>query len=394
MRRHLSYLLLQLKSALRLLPKLFCGTIVFAFLAFCIGFAGVKSLGNGNHLFFKVAAVLPEDDALVSIGFNMLTGMDSLKSYCEFITTDGKTAERMLKDGEVYAVVYIPEGFVDDVLSGRNTPAKIVLPDNPGIETVIFRSVLNAGSATLAYVQSGIYAMSDAYIEFDMKDRIPEATDKMNDDYIRFVLNRSSIYDIHTISSTGTLSRTQFYICSGMILIMLFTGFLLGGFGTQEENGLSVMLRRFGIGRMYSGFCRTLAVSLVYACIFVIALAFMGIITPVNILCVFLGTLVCISFIFMIYAIAGNGLYGMLLLFCSNVLMAYCSGLITPSAYLPKAAASAGKLLPAYYVRGLFTTLFTGIFETSSFMMCIFFTLLSIAVSALCSSLREMRNRK
>lgn len=394
MRRHLSYLILQLKSALRLLPKLFSGTIVFAFLAFCIGFAGVKSLGDGNHLFFKVAAVLPEDDALVNIGFNMLTGMDSLKSYCEFITTDAKNAERMLKDGEVYAVVYIPEGFVDDVLSGRNTPAKIVLPDNPGIETVIFRSVLNAGSATLAYVQSGIYAMSDAYIEFDMRDRIPDATDKMNDDYIRFVLNRSSIYDIHTISSTGALSRTQFYICSGMILIMLFTGFLLGGFGTQEENGLSVMLRRFGIGRMYSGFCRTLTVSIVYACIFVIALAFMGIITPINILCVFLGTLVCISFIFMIYAIAGSGLYGMLLLFCSNVLMAYCSGLITPSAYLPKAAAFAGKLLPAYYVRDMFTTLFTGIFKPSSFMMCIFFTLLSIAISALCSSLREMRNRK
>lgn len=394
MRRHLSYLLLQLKSALRLLPKLFSGTIVFAFLAFCIGIAGVKGLGGDNHLFFKVATVLPEDDALVNIGFNMLTGMDSLKNYCEFITTDAEDAERMLKDGEVYAVVYIPEGFVDDVLSGRNTPAKIVLPDNPGIETVIFRSVLNAGSATLAYVQSGIYAMSDAYIEFDMKDRIPDATDKMNDDYIRFVLNRSSIYDIHTISSTGTLSRTQFYICSGMILIMLFTGFLLGGFGTQEENGLSIMLRRFGIGRMYSGFCRTLAVSLVYACIFVIALAFMGIITPVNILCVFLGTLVCLSFIFMIYAIAGNGLYGMLLLFCSNVLMAYCSGLITPSAYLPKAAAFAGKLLPSYYVRDMFTTLFTGIFKPLSFMMCIFFTLLSIAISALCSSLREMRNRK
>lgn len=394
MRRHISYLFLQLKSALRLLPKLLLGSIVFAFLAFCIGYAGVKSLGSGNHLFFKVAAILPENDALVSIGFNMLTGMDSLKDYCEFITTDEASAKKMLEQGEIYAIVYIPEGFVEDVLSGRNTPAKIILPDNPGIETVIFRSVLNAGSATLAYVQSGIYAMTDAYIEFDMSDRIASASDKMNDDYIHFVLNRSAIYDSHTVSSTGSLSRTQFYICSGIILVMLFSGFLLGGFSMQEENGLSVMLLRFGINRLYSGFCRTLAVSLVYSCIFIAALAFMHLITPINILCLFLGTAVCISYIFMIYTIAGNGLYGMLLLFCTNVVMAYCSGLITPPAYLPKAAAFAGKLLPAGYVRDMLTVLFTGTFRPSAFVSCIFFTLLFIAVSALCSTIREMRNRK
>lgn len=94
MRRHISYLFLQFKSALRLLPKLLLGSIVFAFLAFCIGYAGVKSLGSGNHLFFKVAAILPENDALVSIGFNMLTGMDGLKDYCEFITTDEASAKK------------------------------------------------------------------------------------------------------------------------------------------------------------------------------------------------------------------------------------------------------------------------------------------------------------
>ena len=102
----------------------------------------------------------------------------------------------------------------------------------------------------------------------------------------------------------------------------------------------------------------------------------------------------CISYIFMIYTIAGNGLYGMLLLFCTNVVMAYCSGLITPPAYLPKAAAFAGKLLPAGYVRDMLTVLFTGTFSPSAFVSCIFFTLLFIAVSALCSAIREMRNRK
>lgn len=393
MHRHLSYMLLQLKSSLKLLPKLFLGTLVFAFLAFCVGYAGVKSLGSGNHLFFKVAVILPENDALVSIGFGMLAEMDSLKNYCEFITTDEETAEEMLRQGEVYGIVYIPDGFVEDVLSGRNTPAKITLPDNPGIETVIFRSVLNAGSSTLAYVQSGIYAMNDAYAEFGMSDLAPAATDKMNDDYIRFVFNRGSIFDIQTTSATGALTQTQFYTCSGIIIVMLFSGFLLGGFSAQEENGLTVMLKRAGIGRIYCHTCCTLTVSLVCTCIFAAALAALGLISFTSVLCCFIGLTVCISYIFFIYELAGNGLYGMLLLLCCNVLMAYCSGLILPTAYLPKAAAYIGRALPAYHIKNLLTGTFTGDLRLSAPGICLLYTLLFILMSALCSSLREKRNR-
>ena len=93
--------------------------------------AGVKYINSGTGLFFKIAVVLPADDKLVNLGFSMLTQMDSLDDYCEFIQTDDESAKKMLRDGEVYGIVYIPEGFVEDVLNGRNTPAVVILPDNP-----------------------------------------------------------------------------------------------------------------------------------------------------------------------------------------------------------------------------------------------------------------------
>ena len=108
--RFFRYLLLQCKAALRLVPKLIAGSIVFSVLAVFIGYAGSKTLYGGERLFFfRIAAVLPQDDPLVSIGFNMLTEMESLKSYCEFVPTDENTAKELFDAGEVYGIVYIPE---------------------------------------------------------------------------------------------------------------------------------------------------------------------------------------------------------------------------------------------------------------------------------------------
>ena len=88
MRKRLFYMLLQIKSAFKFIPGLFAGTLLFGFIAFCISMAGVKSIDAGTNLFFKIAVVLPSDDNLVNLGFNMLTQMDSLDDYCEFIQTD------------------------------------------------------------------------------------------------------------------------------------------------------------------------------------------------------------------------------------------------------------------------------------------------------------------
>ena len=403
MRKRLFYMLLKLKSALKLIPTLIAGTVLFGFIAFCVGFAGVKSLGNETNLFFKIAVVLPSDDRLVTVGFNMLTQMDSLKDYCEFIPTDDTCAKEMLKNNEVYGIVYIPKGFVEDVLNGQNTPAVVILPDNPGIETMLFRSVLNAGSNTLAYVQSGIYAMSDAYIQFGLADKIADSSEQLNNYYIRFVLNRSALFTTTTVSPTGTLSGAQFYICGGLATIILFLGFLCGGFITAESRGTSVMLKRSGINHIYSCVCTCLSLALSFTFI-IAAILFIAkpvlsstaavpddiiyTLSPQSVLSLFLCAAIATSFFFMVYTIAGSGLYGMLLLFCLNVVMLYCSGVIVPAAYLPKAAALIGKILPAAHMKNLCGALYLGTPSRG----CVIAGIVYVAVFLLISAFIKERN--
>lgn len=400
MRKHLCYMLLQLKSAFRYIPGLFAGTLLFGFLTFLTAFACLNSSDTQTKLFFKIAVVLPQDDALVNLGFNILTEMESLKDYCEFIQTDNATAETMLKKGEVYGIVYIPEGFVEDVLNGQNTPARIILPDNPGIETSLFRSVLNAGSNTLAYVQSGIYALSDAYNHFGLSDKIAAATDELNDYYIRFVVNRSSMYSIKTVSATGSLSGIQYYICSGLVIIIVLSGFLLGSFITGENRQTEIMLKRSGIGNIFTCGCRIFAISISYS-ILLIGILFIGSLilphaagelseeisyslSPYGALAVFLCVTVFAAFFYAVYTIVGNGLYGMLLVFCLGIVMIYGSGLIIPTAYLQRPFVIISRFFPAVYAKDIAGALYDKLPSASSVCtgigMIIFFILLSALI--------------
>ena len=83
MHKRLIYLKLQLKSAFLCIPKLLAGTLLFSCLAVLIGYAGSKTLYHNDSLFyFRIAAVLPENDALVNIGFNIKTKIAENRDRC------------------------------------------------------------------------------------------------------------------------------------------------------------------------------------------------------------------------------------------------------------------------------------------------------------------------
>lgn len=408
MLRRLVYLKLQLKSAFLCIPKLLAGTLLFSCLAVLIGYAGSKTLYHNDSLFyFRIAAVLPENDALVNIGFNMLTGMDSLKDYCEFVRTDEDTALKLLEHGEVYGIVYIPKGFVEDILNGENTPAHILLPDSSGIETALFRSVLNAGSDTLAYVQSGIYALYDTYERFGISSLTSVASDRLNNEYMRFTLQRGDIYKIETVSSTGSLSLPQFFVCSGIAVIMLFLGFTMGGYAMQESTQLNLMLKRSGISYIFTTVCKTIIITLFYTILFIIlsvgiravtgtlpkesAAAVSSLLFDIsakNLALLAICSALSVSFIFAVYNLAGSGLYGMLLLFFMNVLMLFCSGCIIPGAYLPKAAASLGATLPTTCLKQCLTAMYTGELHLTTIAAISAYIILFTVISGLCRRYR------
>ena len=52
----------------------------------------------------------------------MVSSLESVKSICDFEYMDKEEGIRKLKEGKLYAVMEVPEGFVQDIMNGTNTP--------------------------------------------------------------------------------------------------------------------------------------------------------------------------------------------------------------------------------------------------------------------------------
>ena len=150
MSARLVYLKLELKRACKKLPHIIAGAIVLLLLAVTVAFLASRMLyGDQAAGRITVGVVLPEGDAVAQKAVAMVSSLESVKSICDFEYMDKEEGVRKLKDGQLYAVMEVPEGFVQDIMNGTNTPVRIILPRGAGLESRIFKELTDAGAKTL-----------------------------------------------------------------------------------------------------------------------------------------------------------------------------------------------------------------------------------------------------
>ena len=99
----------------------------------------------------------------------MVSSLESVKSICDFEYMNKEECLDKLNAGKLYAVMEVPEGFVQDIMNGTNTPVKILLPRGTGLESRIFKELTDAGASTLGAGQAGIYAGDLSLIHISRK---------------------------------------------------------------------------------------------------------------------------------------------------------------------------------------------------------------------------------
>lgn len=194
MKKHLLFLLFQLKASLRVLPRILFSTVILALVVISVGFCGSKIMStDAKKVNANIEIVIPPDDTTLLMAFQIYTNMDSIASIATCHLSESKEAAfDALEEGRAAAVVAIPSGFIGGILNGTNIPANVYLPPNAGIESTIFTSVVDAGVKSLAYVQSAIYAVTDVVLAHNMgNDVLTEAEDYLNDVNIDLALVRS-----------------------------------------------------------------------------------------------------------------------------------------------------------------------------------------------------------
>ena len=406
MAKYLLLLWFQIKAAFKALPKLICATLVFAMLVVLIGFCGTKMLNNSkNSDKMNIAVVLPPDgDSYTALAFSFLSEIDTVKNICTFKEMSKNSAYEGLRDGSIYAVILVPDNFVNHIMDGTNTPANIIFPTS-GINTKssLFRTLINSGVTDIGAAQAGIYAVDDVCNYYKIKDGIVKSEEFLNEAYFSYALDRSVYFKTDTIAATGNLTITEFYICSGIVLLLLLSGISCSDLLKRENSALSASLKRRRIPVSLLFVYKIIGVSLVYFTMLIFAYimtslakirfpSISNVLVTLNFtsfISLFLLIFGIFSMVLFIFQLANSQSLGVLLLFTLSTLMLFISGGFIPSSLLPEIVQKIGVFLPTTYFMKLCGEIMTNTATLGTCFINVGFSALFIGGSAFSDHLHQ-----
>ena len=398
---HFSYLKFTWKRCFMRLSKIFLGLIILIFLCFfsvyAFSFFSKKDTPAASSC--NVVFVMPKNAGLhYTLALGMVSDMDSLSSMVTIKkTTSEEEARRMLQNKEVSAAVIIPEGMIHTIISGSNElPARIIYPGEPGIETLIFRQIIDNLSSMVASSQIGIYSLYDIYELYGAdENKQTSANSRLNELYINQVLNRSDIFCTLNASSADedsffTEDHTSLimgYICSGLALLFLLAGinfsFIL------SDHDVSHALKRIGLSHYFqtvadfsaAWFCQSFVF---FICIIFIASFITATSESFSYVCALFAALVCSAFScamqLFICRFFRVKQFCIIASFLLSFAIMYFSGCLIPAAFLPDSIRMISSFLPGSILKNIILGNFNGQFMIFDSLVLVGEALLMIAI--------------
>ena len=393
MKRFVVLLQLEIKKSLKAMPKLMVGAIIMTFIV--IGIAvGANSLLNDKpdedkENKIKIGVVSYDNSKIMSYAKSILLSTKSLSDTMELNFMEEEEALEKLKNNEVMSVMVIPNRAINDIMSGKNTPIKIIFPENAGFEAAVFQEIADCAVNILGSAQAGIYSVYDFYGENYRKSYIGSALDRLNEQYIKIVLLREGFFENTTTIATGDTDVIEYYVISGIILFLFLFGMNTLTFMERYKKEIIVRLKYNGVDVFLQIISRLVGISVVYfilSTIGVIVAGIMGVVTPImsfKLWIVMIPIIVCISSIVLcINTLIQNKSAAIMFTFFISVVQAFVTGGLIPQVMLPNVFSILGKCTPAYYMLNqLKTTYIEGKVFSINIIIIILITLLVIFLS-------------
>ena len=341
------FLRLQLKRTFRHLPLLLTGAMLLLLLTGSIAFLSSQKLyGDAIIGRMEFGVVYPESHDAEEVFIEALAQQETLKDMTRFRTMTEADGRRDLAEGKIQGLLILPDGFVSGVLSGVNTPARLVLNQNQALQARLLVTLTEAGARTLSVSQGALYAAWDEYISRGIAEADRQTMNQaVNERYLSLALGRDRMFRMEVLQATGELDPLSYFLASWMVLFLLLMGMLEAFVMRPLSEGLKTRLTIEGIGsaqRIFTDWFR----------LFLLQLLLLGLMaglwqTAAQVLDLswtfraeaLSGLLLLAAgvaaLILLIYTLTEDLLSGMLLLFALSFVMVFLSGGFLPSSFLP-----------------------------------------------------------
>lgn len=359
-------------------------------IAFC---AGVFTDASDDSVKLRIGYTA-EENLITSLAVAYVQDMESVRSICSLEPVTEQEGKQLLEDGELAALIVLPEDVINEILSGSNTPAVLYLPEDSaslqegGLRAVgemLFEELASAGIGMLGTAQAEIYASSaivrELVAEYGTTGGMTDGDflQTMYNDINRFnlgaVTGREQLFLTRDLSLTGNDTYAVYYGSALMTIYVMLAGLFFGDFCRRSSLWQTMAYRRIGVSYAAQLGARCQAGSALMLVVILLPLSLLFIpqvgnlltvrITLPAVIILLLITVFMAEYYMMVYQMVERRESALVVIGVSALLQAYLTGCLIPSVLLPDAVAAAGRLLPAAMVKKGFTMLFTG--ETREF---------------------------
>lgn len=349
---------MEIKRLMGMFPLILLETLLFGVIVLGLGGYAAKAM-YGDQVIgeIRVGIVAENEDPLTRMLIKFVQSMDSIKDTVSFELLPEQEARNQVEEGEIYAAIIVPEGIIDSIISGENSPATILLRNSyTQMETEVFAQLTRSGAKLLTIAQAGIYAADDLCREKGMQDRVKPAEDYLNEVYLKYALGRASIFQNREVDAVNGVGLTDYYGISLVIAFLSFAGLSIGRWiqVRMSEREKLLCVRGIYVSEQY------LIGAGAFACVFALLGMVVSLLVypllihytdsffkagPAWLLLIVVWFAVG-SFLRMLLQITGNNAGGIGVCFVILMVLLFASGIFVPGAFLPLWIEKSGNYFP------------------------------------------------
>lgn len=328
-----------------------------------------------------------EESPLIRMAVSYVENMEAVKGLCRFMPVAEEEGKALLAEGELAALLVLPENMIEGILSGSNEPAGLYLAENPSPKGLVFEELANAATGLLAVAQAEIYAAHALTEYFHVEpyglEQMYQELDTFN---LGIVTEREQYFRFRQLSETGNTGFAVYYAGAFFTVYLLVTGMFLGSFLKRDGEEMLLLQKRGGISYAAQFLGRSaITAGCLLLLLFVTGFLWLsgGVREAVRIswslqgmLLVVLAVFCVASWLQLIYLLAESARSAILPAGFAAVFMCYISGCFVPSAILPQVVNRLAVVMPTTYIKAAFTAVFSGsdtAFWKTAAVLCLFF---------------------
>ncbi|MBQ6788001.1 MAG: ABC transporter permease [Lachnospiraceae bacterium] len=338
-----------------------------------------------------------EEDMLTKLLVSYVAGMDSVDEWCRFVSVTEEEGREELQEGKLAALLILPENVVDEILSGNNAPATLILPAQSSALGIVFEELADAGIRMLSVAQGEIYAVYElANVLGLTKEQLLGICDEINTYNMGLVMKRETWFQAKKVSVTGNEEMAVYYGSALAAFWLIMCGVCFGSYIKHSEQEELLLWKRLGVTPVIQLTGRILVTAVL---LIMTLLSLTGLwllpwlreeLIPVfswQSLVVILLSVVCVStYDMLIYQLSEQHRTAIVVAGLFAVLQGYVAGCLVPTVLLPQVIQEFADFLPASYIRQAFSLFFSGNTQQTSdickglLVFIILFLLINIGV--------------